>query len=260
MTAALEPLVVPARFRGPASSGNGGWTCGALAERLHRAAPDRAVRAVLRAKPPLDTPMSVELAGDRAVARLDGTVVAEVTLAEQQLVPVPPVTADEARAAETSYAGLRSHPFPTCFACGTGRVPGDGLRIFPGRVADLEAGGERFARVAATWTPDETVTDDGRRATPPVTWAALDCVGGWAGDLAERLIVLGTMTASLHRLPVIGEPHVVVGAARGTSGRRILSASSLYDAYRSLVATAEHVWVGVDPSAFNRGDVSTLRP
>ena len=55
-----------------------------------------------------------------------------------------------------SYAGLRSHPFPTCFSCGTGRADGDGLRIFPGRVADQTGA----ARVAATWTPDPSVADD----------------------------------------------------------------------------------------------------
>ena len=80
-----------------------------------------------------------------------------------------------------------SHPFPTCFACGTGREEGDGLRIFPGRVGDgdgadpdrrdLDAAPERGRGLAHV------------RRRPPahaslaVTWAALDCVGGWAGDL-----------------------------------------------------------------------------
>lgn len=244
-------LVVPVRFRGPASSGNGGWTCGALAARLGGAAP---VRVVLRAKPPLEVPMTVEPADGRLVATHNGAVVAEAAVADHDPVPVPPVDAAEAAAAEASYAGLRSHPFPTCFSCGTGREPGDGLRIFPGRVADVASAAdetaERFARVAATWTPHESVAEAGRAALP-VTWAALDCVGGWAGDLAERLIVLGTMTTRVHRLPRAGERHVVVGAARGTSGRRILTASSLYGAAGELVATAEHVWVGVDPAAFN---------
>ena len=59
------------------------------------------------------------------------------------------------------------------------------------------------ARVAATWTPDPTVAEDFHayadeqpRASLPVTWAALDCVGGWAGDLEERLMVLARMTAA----------------------------------------------------------------
>ncbi len=62
-----------------------------------------------------------------------------------------------------------------------------------------------------------------------MTWAALDCAGGWAADIGERLMVLGTMTARLYSLPAVGEEHVVVGAARGESGRKRMSAASLYD-------------------------------
>ena len=85
-----------------------------------------------------------------------------------------------------SYPGCGSHPFPTCFACGTDRAEGDGLRIFPGPVADQDGA----TRVAATWTPHPSVAedfhayvDDHRAPRWPLTWAALDCIGGWAGDL-----------------------------------------------------------------------------
>ena len=67
-----------------------------------------------------------------------------------------------------SFVGLTSHPFPTCFACGTGRAEGDGLRIFPGRVADATdtPGEQPRPRVAATWTPDsERHADDHTYAT-----------------------------------------------------------------------------------------------
>ena len=63
--------------------------------------------------------------------------------------------------------------------------------------------------------------------------------------------VLGTMTARLHSLPKVGQEHVVVGAARGESGRKRMSAVSLYDSAGGRVATAEHVWIAVDPKAFN---------
>jgi hypothetical protein len=74
---------------------------------------------------------------------------------------------------------------------------------------------------------------------------------GWAADIGERLMVLGTMTARLYSLPKVGEQHVVVGAARGESGRKRMSAVSLYDAAGVLVGTAEHVWIAVDPKDFN---------
>ena len=84
-----------------------------------------------------------------------------------------------------------------------------------------------------------------------MTWAALDCIGGWAADVGERPMVLGTMTARLDSLPAVGEEHVVVGQARGEYGRKRISASSLYDACGRLVGTAEHVWIAVDPEEFN---------
>jgi hypothetical protein len=189
-----------------------------------------------------------------AVASYDDVVVARARVVDGEGPgDVEAVPADEARAAMASYPGLSSHPFPTCFACGTGRAVGDGLRIFPGRVADQD----EAVRIAAAWTPDESVSedwhvyvDDVRHASLPVTWAALDCVGGWAGDLTERLMVLAAMTARVDALPVIGEEHVVVGLARGREGRKTFTASTLYDSDGRIVACAEHVWVAVDPATF----------
>ena len=62
---------------------------------------------------------------------------------------------------------------------------------------------------------------------------------------------IGTMTARVHALPVVGAEHVVVGLDRGAEGRKRFTASALYDATGQLVAQAEHVWIAVDPAAFN---------
>jgi len=51
----MTTLRVPARFRGPPSSGNGGWTSGALAE----ASGFDPVTVRLLAPPPLDTPLDL---------------------------------------------------------------------------------------------------------------------------------------------------------------------------------------------------------
>jgi hypothetical protein len=193
------------------------------------------------------------------VATYDGTPILSARCTHDEVTDVEPVTPEEARAAMASYAGLTSHPFPTCFSCGTGREPGDGLRIFPGRVTDAPAGdgGEPRARVAATWTPDAGVAEDYHayvdelpRASLPVTWAALDCVGGWAGDLEERLMVLARMTARIDSLPVIGEEHVLVGMAGAREGRKTRTSSTMYDADGRVVGTAEHLWIAVDPATF----------
>ena len=241
-------LVVAARFRGPARSGNGGYTCGALAALAP--AEWTAVTVRLHRPPPLDVAMTVVRSDELLVASYDGGEVARATRADHEPEPVAPVAAATARAAEAAYPGLAAHPFPTCFSCGTGRAEGDGLRVFPGPVGD--------GRVAATWTPGPSLAADWheyrdatREVGHAVSWAALDCAGGWAADIGARLMVLGTMTARLWSLPAVGAEHVVAGEARGESGRKRMSATSLYDAAGRLVGSAEHVWIAVDPKEFN---------
>jgi acyl-CoA thioesterase FadM len=58
------------------------------------------------------------------------------------------------------------------------------------------------------------------------------------------------MTARVDTLPVIGEEHVVLGLACGREGRKTFTASTLYDDDGRVVATAEHVWIAVDPAMF----------
>ncbi len=237
----MTELLIPARFRGPARSGNGGWTAGALAGLLDGDPLGRTVQVTLRQPPPLDTPLPV---AEGVATDAGGAVVATAEVVDRALEPVDAVDPASAEAAAASYAGWRAHPFPTCFACGTAREEGDGLRIFPGRVADDAAG---RVRVAAPWTPHASLAGDWLAAT----WAALDCAGGWTSDLEERPVVLGRITARVDALPVAGEPHVVVGGARGSEGRKTFTAATLYDAEGRRVGTAEHVWFAIDPAAFN---------
>lgn len=258
MTDAVPPeLVVPSRFRGPPSSGNGGWTAGAVAAHLvaREGTPDAAVQVTLRRPPPLDTVL--QLGPDDTGALVlgeGGAAVLTARLAEVDPPVLEAVGPAVAAAAQERYAGLRSHPFPGCFVCGTDREAGDGLRIFPGRVDDDDQG---RTRVAATWTPVDADAEDWheyagapRRASYAVTWAALDCAGAWAGDLEERLMVLGTMTARVHELPEVGVEHVVVGADRGTEGRKTFTATTIHAPDGRVVGASEQVWIAVDRAAF----------
>jgi len=221
----MTTLVIPSRFCGPPTSGNGGWTAGALAELLGEAT----VEVTLRLPPPLETPIELTVG--------DGTVdsdIASARVVERDLVDVPPVTAEVARAAEAAYPGLVSHPFPTCFSCGIDRP--DGLRIFPGPVSVTPQ------RVAATWTPAEV--------TLPITWSALDCIGGWAGDITERVMVLGRITARVDRLPEPGVLHVLTGERLGGQGRKTMTASTLYDDSGVAIARTEQTWIAIDRNDF----------
>jgi hypothetical protein len=249
----MTTLTVPARFNGPVRSGNGGFTAGAFAE-LVPGSDHAFVEVTLRRPPPLDTEMQVTSYDGRSVLAEGDDVVAEARVVDLDLVPVDPVPPDVAADAMLRYPGLVNHPFPTCFACGPDRDEGDGLRIFPGPISTDPA--DR-GHVASLWLPTEhhaetTVLDDAQqRCGIATTWAALDCVGGWSEDLEGRPCVLGRMTARVDALPVVGEPHVVVGRHLRTDGRKSFTSSTLYDADRRVVASATHVWIQVDPNVFN---------
>ena len=119
--------MIERRFRGPPESGNGGYSCGVLAEGVSGVA-----TVTLRLPPPLDRPLT--LGGDGEQSRLsDGeNIVGEATRSTLDLeVPEAPGLEVAVEAAR-HYAGFESHPFPGCFVCGPERAPGDGLRIFPG--------------------------------------------------------------------------------------------------------------------------------
>ncbi|MGH3373028.1 MAG: hypothetical protein ACRDPR_23825 [Nocardioidaceae bacterium] len=248
-------LLVLARFCGPASSGNGGYTAGLLAERLtedpHRTAGCPVVEVTLRRPPPLDTAMVVEHEPDGTTRLRHGAdLVAEARCTEDDLPTLEEVDPERAGAAMASYPGHRSHPFPRCFACGPDRAEGDGLRIFPGPVGP--------DRVASLWVPDQSLAEASDlldRGVPRVgtatAWAALDCVGGWSTDLEGRPMVLGRIAARVDALPVVGETHVVVGEALASEGRKTFTASTIYDSDHRVVARARHTWVAVDPTAFS---------
>ena len=142
----MRTLKIPRRFNGPAHSGNGGWTSGALALASGLQPP---VTVRLKVPPPLELGLAVVQVHDTVELQIGMEVVAVATSEAPESwtdwSSFGAVTLDEARAAEAEYAGHRSHPFPSCFSCGPDREEGDGLRIFPGPVGE--------GRVAATWTP-----------------------------------------------------------------------------------------------------------
>lgn len=247
----MAELIIPVRFRGPARSGNGGYTSGSLTEKVPTSTEHPTIEVTLRRPPPLGVPMSVTTADDVTVLAESDAPVAEAREVDAELTTVDEVAPDEAAAAMAHYPGLRNHPFPGCFACGPEREQGDGLQIFPGPVPG------HTDTVASLWVPHASlaergdVLDEVERVGVGTTWAALDCVGGWSEDLEGRPMVLGRMTARVDALPVVGEPHVVVGQRRGADGRKSFTASTLYDSDHRVVATAEHVWIAVDPATFN---------
>jgi hypothetical protein len=211
-------MIIAGRFNGPPGSGNGGYCAGVFAG-------GSASEVTLRLPPPLDTPLSIV---DGQVRAPDGSVVAEVAPVDGLDTVVPPVGYADAVSASASYAGFVDHPFPTCYVCGPDRA--DGLRIFPGPIADNTT--------AAPWT----VPDD---VSPAMIWAALDCPGGWAVIGAGRPYVLGRIAVRPDRMPEPGDQCVVVGALAAAEGRKARVHTSLYGPDGALLARARATWIAI---------------
>jgi hypothetical protein len=235
---------------GPPVSANGGYAAGSLAAALGGGPGGAAVEVTLRRPPPLETPLTITVAGAQAELLDAGGAVATARVVDESPPgEVPPVPYAEAVAASSRYRGWQAHPFPTCFGCGTARSAPDALALRPGPVGD----GSR--RTACVWTPDAALAPD-----PAVLWAALDCPGGWTVDLGGRPAVLGRMSARILTAPVIGEPHVVVGRLLDRSGRKSFTATALYDSAAGLVAHARAVWIEIDPAAFVAKGIESSAP
>ncbi|MCW2826496.1 MAG: hypothetical protein JWQ67_112, partial [Marmoricola sp.] len=73
-----DTLLVPARYRGPAKSGNGGYVAGALAAELGDTGTS-AVTVTLRQPPPLESTMRIGRVGSGLVLTFGGAVVAQAS-------------------------------------------------------------------------------------------------------------------------------------------------------------------------------------
>jgi hypothetical protein len=233
----VATVSIPPRFNGPPASANGGFACGTLAAAIDA----RAAEVTLRLPPPLATEMAVEDVGDgRWEMRSGEDLVAEA----RQLDGVeadPPwvVSIDDARTASAAYPWYEGHIYPTCFVCGPGRSPDDGLDVFTGPV-------EGRGIHAAAWTPSLEWADDDGSVRDEIVWAALDCpsslpvmtAGGRTTPAA-----LGRLSASLERPVRAGEPHALIAWALGEDGRKLHSASAVVDAAGKVLARARAVWV-----------------
>jgi hypothetical protein len=219
----LAQLTIEAKFNGPDGSANGGYTCGRIAEHLGCGA-----EVMLRMPPPLERPLDVERDDERLLVRDGEFLVAEAVQATVELdAPVPP-SWEAAEAASTRYPGLVEHAFPRCFVCGPAREPGDGLRIFAGRLGD--------GLFAATWTPSEVA--------PELVWAALDCPGAIAVGFPDRgETLLGRLAVEIERLPGVGESCIVLAWSPGEEGRKLYAATALYGEDSRLLAKARATWI-----------------
>ena len=231
----MPSVRIERRFRGPPTTGNGGYVAGLVAAALGGSN----CTVTLKSPPPLDRDLTLKTQDAAATLIENDTVV--VTAAREPVeidVPEPP-SLETARDSEPRFTGLSHHVFPGCFVCGPDRDSGDGMRIFPGPVGD-EAG-----QVAATWEPDESLADQEGLVRPEFLWAALDCPGYFAAEEKAGLALLGRMSATIHRPVQAGERLIVTGWPIESEGRKHRVGSALHDADGNLVAAATATWITV---------------
>jgi hypothetical protein len=230
-----DTLRIPAFFNGPPESGNGGYTCGRVAELV-----DAEVSEVsLRSPPPLETALEVVREGDRVSVVHGDTLVAEGAPSDL-LVDMPdPVPASEVEAAQAAgrEQWAKGHPFPTCVVCGPARP--DGFGIVPAALPG------RNGLFGATWTPSEASDDGQGLVRTELVWAALDCptsapVANFGDGPA---MVLASLTARLGCPLRVGEPHSIMSWALGEDGRKRWSAAALYDSDGILTCASRALWI-----------------
>jgi len=236
----LQTLIIQRRFCGPPQSGNGGYVCGRVAKHLPGSATVR-----LKAPPPLETELRINVSDGVAQMLQGATVIAEGRTAEVNLTPPPPPSFAEAEDAAKSYIGFTRHSFPRCFVCGPQRGVGDGMRIFPGPIGSRSI-------VAAPWIPEASLADDTGSVAVEFLWAALDCTSAFAvlPIPEDKAIVLGELLARVDRTVRTGEKCVAVGWPLQIDGRKRFAGSAVFSESGMPVALARATWIEVPLNSF----------
>jgi hypothetical protein len=244
----MSSMVIDKRYCGPPTSGNGGYVCGRLAQLIPGGA-----EVTLRAPPPLNKPLDVVATDEGSWQLRDGALVVAVGRpASVELARVEAASFDEACAAELlTPVKPHEHLLPMCFVCGPARAPGDGLRIFAGPLARQSRNAS--AVLAATWTPDPTLTADDGFVAPEFLWSALDCPTGYAscydresGSFDRTPILLGRMSARIATRPRPGERCVITAWEAGRDGRKRVAEAAAYGEAGALLAVARATWIAVE--------------
>ncbi|MEM6913905.1 MAG: hypothetical protein AAF511_07995, partial [Pseudomonadota bacterium] len=176
-----QTVSIASRFCGPKQSGNGGYVAGLLAKAI-----DGPAEVRLRAKPPLERPLTIDGDGEDAVL-LDGDTVVASARATTLSVEVPEAPSIEALEAAPVVDRIMPSILPYCFVCGPKRAPGDGLRIFAAPISGSPVNADR-------WTPDPSLADRDGLVSTEFLWAALDCPSAFSLRLTEQVILLGSLS------------------------------------------------------------------
>lgn len=235
MTAQSDEVEIHRRFRGPPTSGNGGYVAGLVAEWI-----DGPAEVDLLAPIPLEVPLH-RRRDDAEIMLFDANRnYARARPLDHGFdfeLPAPP-SDEELEAAAMSFPGPSGHPIPGCFVCGTERGPGDGLCIYPGESPHRDV-------AVAEWMPDEGLADEHGHVSQRYIWAVLDCPSYFGLCEPRPLALLASLSASIERDVLPGERLRITGWELKREGRKHLSATVIHDESDEVVASARALWVEV---------------
>lgn len=236
MTSQSDEVHVAHRFRGPPTSGNGGYVAGLVAEWI-----DGPAQVDLLAPIPLEVPLH-RRRDDGDVMLFDANrnyAHGRVLDDPLELDPPGPPTEEELEAAAMSFPGPSGHPIPGCFVCGTERGPGDGLCIYPGESPHRDV-------AVAEWMPDEELADEHGHVAERFIWAVLDCPSYFGLGEPRPLALLARLSASIERPVLPGERLSITSWELSREGRKHHSATVIHDQAGEVVAVARALWIEVD--------------
>jgi hypothetical protein len=231
-------LVIDPRFCGPPETGNGGYVAGLLARSL-----PGPVEVTLRAPAPVGQALEIVPVEDAVELRDAGALLASARSAPLELATPDPPGFEESLAIAGRCRAFKTHPFPRCFVCGPERPAGDGMRVFPGWLADRQL-------AAAAWIPDASLCDEAGDVRPEFVWAALDCPSAFPlleDPEAQKLepLVLGRLAAQLERPARVGERLVLSAWTIELGERKGLAGSALHDESGARLARARATWISL---------------
>lgn len=235
MTGQSDEVQIHRRFRGPPTSGNGGYVAGLVAEWI-----DGPAEVDLLAPIPLEVPLH-RRRDDAEVMLFDANAnYARGRALDDSLdfdLPGPP-TQDELEAAAMGFPGPGGHPIPGCFVCGTERGPGDGLCIYPGESPHRDV-------AVAEWIAAEEFAGEDGHIEQRYLWAVLDCPSYFGLCEPRPLALLARISARIDRPVSPGERLCVTGWELSREGRKHHAATVIHNEAGEVVALSRALWVEI---------------
>ena len=239
-------MIVTEQFRGPPSSGNGGYVSGLFSELVDPTG-QSITEVTLRAPIPLDKAMTSQIGEGVATVHDGETLIAEVRPTNMEFDSLPPPDwQDVVDAAGDAYSlkqGLQDFMpgipgyHPVCFCCGAGNDRG--LKVYVAPVGD---------QVAAIWQTDSDWADQNGLVPLTYLWTAMDCPGQFAFiHQGIRTGLLGRMTARILKVPIAGSRLLVSAWTIRVEGKKHFAGSAIYDEAGVLCAEAVTLWIGNQP-------------